>query len=169
MAGDDQFQEHELESIGAGLTEFASGEVVFQDLGVATSALLDMWGLAEPLIADAYEPMLREAPVMPDYAVPLRRFRAPRPEPGWYLGFTKEFSKAIANIDRKLQGRVLQALDYLSTKPTVPKGNTVKPLSGEHKGLWRYRIGDYRLIYRPDTDNARVELITVVGRGSAYA
>ena len=169
MARDDGFHEHELESIGAGLTELASGEVVFQDVGVATSALLDMWGLAEPLIGVAYEPMLREAPVMPDYAVRPRAFRAPRPEPSWYLGFTKEFSKAIANIDRKVQGRVLQALDYLSTKPTVPSGNTVKPLSGEHKGLWRYRIGDYRLIYRPDTDNARVELITVVSRGSAYA
>ena len=169
MAGDDQFQEHELESIGAGLTELASGEVVFHHPSVAAAALLDLWQLGEPVIEDRPERILREAPDAPEKGVLYRRYRAVPLRPTWDLGFSGEFSKAIASIDRKLQGRVLQALDYLSTKPTVPKGNTVKPLSGEHKGLWRYRIGDYRLIYRPDTDNTRVELITVVSRGSAYA
>ena len=28
------------------------------------------------------------------------------------------------------------------------KGDTNKPLSGSLTGLWRYRIGDYRLIFR---------------------
>ena len=169
MAGDDGFHEHELESIGAGLTEFASGEVVFQHLHVAAAALLELWQPGEPVTAVQRRPEIRErrAPVQPD--VFYRRAESPVLRLTWDLGFSSEFSKAIASIDRKLQGRVLQALDYLSTKPTVPKGNTVKPLSGEHEGLWRYRIGDYRLIYRPDTDNTRVELITVVSRGSAYA
>ena len=166
MAGDDGFHEHELESIGAGLTELASGQIVFQHPSVATDALLDMWSLAEPLLREAPEPIFRRGRVVHEPAMPLY---APPSEPAWDLGLTHEFRKAIRNIDRKLQGRVLQALNDLSTKPTVPRGNTVKPLSGEYEGLWRYRIGNYRLIYRPDTDNARVVLVTVVSRGSAYA
>ena len=169
MARDDRFQEHELGSIRSGLTEFGNGEVVFQHPIVATDALLHLWQLAEPLIADAYEPMLREAPVMPDYEVRPRTFRAPPPEPSWDLGLTHEFRKAVDNIDRKLQGRVLQALIYIGTKPTETKGDTVKPLGGEYKGLWRYRIGDHRVIYQPDGESRRVLVVTFVSRGDAYA
>lgn len=166
MAGDEGFRKDELESIGAGLTEFSSGDVPFEHPLLATAALMDIWTLAEPLMREAREAM----PHMP--RVMREELRVPYPAPpqaDWDLGLTHEFRKAIRSIDRKLQGRVLEALDYISTKPTVPVGDTVKPLTGEHKGLWRYRIGDYRLIYRPDTDNARVLLITVVSRGSAYA
>jgi len=169
MATHDRLQQHELESIAAGLTELASGKVVFQHPHVATATLLELWQPGEPVIEDQPERIFREALDAPEYGVQYRSFRGVPVQLTWDLGFTSEFSKAIASIDRKLQGRVLQALNYISSKPTVPKGNTVKPLSGEHKGLWRYRIGDYRLIYRPDSDNTRVELITVVSRGSAYA
>ncbi|HUW95203.1 MAG TPA: type II toxin-antitoxin system RelE/ParE family toxin [Anaerolineae bacterium] len=169
MPKDDQSLGNEPESITTGLAEIARGEVVFQHPHAASAALLDLWQLGEPPIGDHTDLILREAPDTGGYGVRYRWFRRPPVPPSWDLGFTSEFSKAIANIDRKLQGRVLQALDYISSKPTVPRGNTVKPLSGEYEGLWRYRIGDYRLIYRPDTDNARVVLITVVSRGSAYA
>ena len=79
-----------------------------------------------------------------------------------------EFLNAVQGIDRKLQGRVLEAMGYISTKPTEPKGDTVKPLTGEMKGLWRYRIGDYRLVYWPDTQNRRVVLVDFTSRASAY-
>ena len=63
---------------------------------------------------------------------------------------THEFTKDISNIDRKLQGRVLEAIRQIVHKPTVPLGDTIKPMTYNSKGLWRYRLGDYKLIYLPD-------------------
>jgi len=87
---------------------------------------------------------------------------------GWLLGMSDEFLNAVQGIDRKLQGRVLEAMGYISTKPTEPKGDTVKPLTGEMKGLWRYRIGDYRLIYLPDEKKRTIFLLVIGPRGDIY-
>ncbi|MBE9127810.1 MULTISPECIES: type II toxin-antitoxin system RelE family toxin [unclassified Coleofasciculus] len=64
----------------------------------------------------------------------------------WLIAWSDEFVKNIQNIDRKLQGRILEAISHISAQPTVSTGDTVKPLKGELKGLWRYRIGKYRLV-----------------------
>jgi mRNA interferase RelE/StbE len=165
MVAHETFQQSELESIDSGLMELAKAEIPFQPARLVAVDLVRIWAANQQLVREADEAYGRPARPMRDMAVP----RFPHAEPDWDLGLTHEFRKAIKNIDRKLQGRVLQALDYISSKPTVPRGDTVKPLSGEYEGPWRYRIGDYRLIYRPDTDTARVVLITVVSRGAAYA
>jgi mRNA-degrading endonuclease RelE of RelBE toxin-antitoxin system len=62
----------------------------------------------------------------------------------------------------------MAALADISRKPTIIKGDTIKPLSGDLKGLWRYRIGDYRLVYRPDETYQKVTLIAFDSRGSIY-
>jgi addiction module RelE/StbE family toxin len=84
------------------------------------------------------------------------------------IGFSPEFKKSIKRVEKKLKGRILDALEWLSKEPASIQGNTVKPLSGEFDGLWRYRIGNYRLIYKPDNENKRVTLLTFSSRSSAY-
>jgi mRNA-degrading endonuclease RelE of RelBE toxin-antitoxin system len=88
--------------------------------------------------------------------------------PDWFLGMTDEFRKAISAVDRKLQGRILQAISYIAATPVAAKGDTVKPLSGDLKKLWRYRIGDYRLVYRPDEARRQVMLVAFTSRPGAY-
>jgi mRNA-degrading endonuclease RelE of RelBE toxin-antitoxin system len=88
--------------------------------------------------------------------------------PDWLLGMTDEFRKGIAVVDRKLQGRILEAMSYIARTPLSPKGDTVKALSGELKELWRYRIGDYRLVYRPDESRKQVMLVAFTSRGDSY-
>lgn len=96
-------------------------------------------------------------------------FSLSEPEPSeWSLAFTPTFKKAIAFADRKLQGRILNAVSELSSEPSVPRGDTIKPLSGKFKGLWRYRVGDYRVIYRPTADSKCVVLLDFAPRGVAY-
>lgn len=97
------------------------------------------------------------------------RFSRALPEPTpWAVAFTPTFKKSIATVDKKLQGRVLAALSSLSESPVVAIGDTVKPLVGELKGLWRYRVGDYRLIYEPDLQRRLVVLLDFAARGGAY-
>jgi mRNA-degrading endonuclease RelE of RelBE toxin-antitoxin system len=91
---------------------------------------------------------------------------APRelPRPDWLVGMTDEFRKAIVGVDRKLQGRILEALGYITKSPVASRGDTVKPLSGQFSDLWRYRIGDYRLVYRPNPVSKQVMLVAFTSR-----
>lgn len=87
---------------------------------------------------------------------------------GWRFLMTSDFKKAIAGLDKKLQGRILEAVVDLFPEPMRTRGDTIKPLTKELAGYWRYRIGDYRLIYWPDPHNRTVALVSVAPRGGAY-
>ncbi|MEW8061065.1 MAG: type II toxin-antitoxin system RelE/ParE family toxin [Candidatus Thiodiazotropha endolucinida] len=81
---------------------------------------------------------------------------------------SSSFQKSLKNIDKKLQGRVLEALLKICESPVTAQGNTIKPLTGELSGLWRYRIGGHRLVYRPDIESRKVLFIEFSPRGSVY-
>ena len=153
MRGSEQFRPDELASIQAGLKEFETGQIEFGHPATATDKLKELWHFDSSDLLTIREKAARYLPSEPD----------------WYLGISDEFTKAIQGIDRKLQGRILEAINYISRNPTSPKGDTVKPLTADLKGLWRYRIGDYRLLYFPDNRSKRIVLVTFTSRGSAYA
>jgi mRNA-degrading endonuclease RelE of RelBE toxin-antitoxin system len=88
---------------------------------------------------------------------------------GWLIAMSHEFIKAIDSIDRKLQGRILEALADISRDPLTVKGDTVKPLTHEMRGLWRYRLGDYRLVYQPLPEKNEILLVDFDSRGAVYA
>ena len=56
------------------------------------------------------------------------------------------FLSDFVNLNRDLQHRFSAAIEELETSPDVPRGDTIKKLK-YHQKLWRYRIGDYRLVY----------------------
>lgn len=86
----------------------------------------------------------------------------------WTLSLTNAFVKETKGIDRKLQGRILECLLDLINEPMTVRGDTCKPLSGKLAGLWRLRIGDARLIYKPDTCMHIVYCLSFSSRGEAY-
>ena len=98
----------------------------------------------------------------------LRRRGDNPPDQQWFIGMTAEFMKTLGKIDKNLRARILEALAQISTAPVTPVGNTINPLSKNKKGMWRYRIGDYRLIYQPDENSKHILLLTFTARGNAY-
>jgi len=90
------------------------------------------------------------------------------PAPPWLLGMSKDFQKDIRQIDRNIQGQILEALDDLVTDPIKPHGDTIKPLTGSFRGCWRYRIGRFRLVYFPDANSGNITLLAFSSRGSSY-
>lgn len=94
--------------------------------------------------------------------------RFSRVEPDWFIGFSDEFLKCIARVDKNKRARVLDAIGRISEAPTTPYGDTIKPLAGDLNGLWRYRIGDDRLVYKPDAASKRVVLLAFSARGGVY-
>ena len=63
---------------------------------------------------------------------------------------------------------ILKAVVEICNAPMSPHGNTVKPLSW-HDGLWRYRLGEYRLVYEPDPTRRVVRLLRFGPRGHGPA
>ena len=83
----------------------------------------------------------------------------------WTLAYTSGARKDIRAIrDRALKRRIEAALTGLRAAPR-PAG--AKPLVG-HTGVWRVRVGDWRIAYAV-RDEVLVVLVVAVGtRGEIY-
>lgn len=154
--------------IQASFAELSDGTILHRPLSPFLIQLRNTWEPpphAAPRIGesvDVWHTQFMPKPVPVSPASPARR------PPPWYIGMSSGFSRAITSIDRKLQERILEALADLTKNPLEIRGDTVKPLGGGLKGCWRYRIGDFRMIYSADRKSGNVTLLTFVPRGSAY-
>jgi len=79
----------------------------------------------------------------------------------WTLLTDRDFDRALKRLDRQVQREVLARLLVL-VELDDPR-DRLKPLGGPLAGLWRYRVGDYRVIV--DVRVAEVVLVALdVGR-----
>jgi len=77
------------------------------------------------------------------------------------------FLSDLLNLNRDLQNRITTAIKELEISPDIPRGDTIKKLKHlEH--LWRYRIGDYRMVYAVYSEQRVVQLLGVAPRGDIY-
>lgn len=74
--------------------------------------------------------------------------------------FTKKAEKQVYKLDRSIQNQIKKFILELSKleNPRL-KG---KALTGSLSGLWRYRVGDYRILCEIQDDKL---IIVVVGLG----
>lgn len=91
-----------------------------------------------------------------------------RAEIPWAVVMTKNFMKSLTKIDKKMKAKLLSAISEISDDPLTARGDTIKPLTHDFKECWRYRIGDFRLIYIPKKDAHEVVILSFSSRGSAY-
>ena len=87
----------------------------------------------------------------------------------WKMSVLRRFEKDCRKVDRKLQERAKEALSAIWNDPMAPNGDTKKPLDGNLSGMWRYRIGDYRVVYRPDSNSRTIIIIAFGPRQEIYA
>ena len=79
----------------------------------------------------------------------------------WTIEYTSSAAKDIKKLDRSIQRKIRAFLenDLSSLENPRLKG---KGLTANHAGLWRYRIGDYRLICNIE-DHRLVVLVLATG------
>jgi mRNA interferase RelE/StbE len=63
----------------------------------------------------------------------------------WRIEITRTASKQITKLDREAQESILDFLRERLSPADNPR-QWGRALQGEKRGLWRYRVGDYRLI-----------------------
>ncbi len=63
----------------------------------------------------------------------------------WRVEVSRTAEKQITKLDRQAQAAIVRYFRERVQQVENPR-KVGKPLRGEKKGLWRYRVGDYRII-----------------------
>ena len=78
----------------------------------------------------------------------------------WTIKIDSRTAKSLKSLDKPSKKRIEQFIEQLTTTENPRK--TGKSLQGKLKGLWRYRVGDYRLICQIK-DNELIILVLDIG------
>ena len=89
-------------------------------------------------------------------------------ESDWTILVTPRFKKSFKKISSDVEKRAFECIEKILLKPMQNISNTCMPLSGNKRGLWRYRFGDYRILYEPDTKNRNLVFMDIDSRDSIY-
>lgn len=85
---------------------------------------------------------------------------------GWSIETTDQFDRDFKKLDRAVQRRVLAYLrDVESLDDPRQRG---KGLTANHVGVWRYRVGDYRILTQFIDNTMTVLALRVGHRGDVY-
>lgn len=70
------------------------------------------------------------------------------------------------SADKALAKKIARCLQQLEQTPRSHPN--IKALKGEYAGLYRYRIGDYRVIYSVDDSLVQVFVVAIAHWSEAY-
>ena len=84
----------------------------------------------------------------------------------WRIEFTEAADKAIRKLDREAAGKVLDKLEGISQLED-PRSQG-KALVGNLAGLWRYRVGDHRIVCDIENEVLVVLVVDVAHRSEVY-
>jgi mRNA-degrading endonuclease RelE of RelBE toxin-antitoxin system len=125
-------------------------------------------GSIEWYVANDFEAYLRAKWDLGDYRVLREAHARYAPKIDWVIGLSDAFTKHVQQLDAKWRGRILTCIMEVIKTPMTLRGDTIKPLEGDKKGLWRYREGNYRIVYYPDKERNKVTFMDVDSRGEIY-
>jgi mRNA interferase RelE/StbE len=81
---------------------------------------------------------------------------------------TESFQKLLAEPRYKGLYSKIRDFVYPQLKKNPFWGANIKKLKGDLSDYYRYRLGDYRLFYRIDSDKVIVFIVTISHRKDAY-
>jgi mRNA interferase RelE/StbE len=85
----------------------------------------------------------------------------------WTIEITRTAEKQITKLHRQAQQAIVRFLRERLAGADNPR-QWGRPLQGEKRGLWRYRVGDYRLICDIQDERITVMVLQVGHRKDIY-
>ncbi|MBC6435394.1 type II toxin-antitoxin system RelE/ParE family toxin [Nostoc sp. HG1] len=79
---------------------------------------------------------------------------------------SSDAKKVYTNADKALAKKITPCLQQLEQNPRSHPN--IKALKGDYSGYYRYRMGDYRIIYSIETEQVQVFVISIAHRRDAY-
>lgn len=86
----------------------------------------------------------------------------------WTIKFSSVAEKHFSKFDSDLKKRIKNKLSEMVLLENPLEHVGVKPLTGELKGFFRFRIGDYRLIFSLIKKEKIIAIVNISSRGGAY-
>lgn len=85
----------------------------------------------------------------------------------WTIEYAEGLQKTVAKLDPVIRQRIRSYLEGRIAKLDNPRSQG-KPLAGPLSGLWRYRVGDYRIICEIIDKRLVVLALKIDHRSSVY-
>lgn len=85
----------------------------------------------------------------------------------WVIDYTDTAKAQLRKLDRRTAERILDFMDERIAGLENPR-STGKALTGPLGGLWRYRVGDYRVICDIQDGALRVLVLQLGNRREIY-
>jgi mRNA interferase RelE/StbE len=85
----------------------------------------------------------------------------------WTYSFTEVARKEFLKLDRQVQKQIVRYFDARIAGPGNPR-RFGKSLRGDLAGVWRYRVGDYRVLCQIRDKELLVMVISVGHRKNVY-
>lgn len=85
----------------------------------------------------------------------------------WRVEIEDYAKKELRKLNPKIQERILDYLEENIENCSNPRKEG-KSLKGRFKGLWRYRVGDYRIVCRIEDKTVTVLVVRIAHRGDVY-
>jgi len=86
---------------------------------------------------------------------------------GWTVEISDVAERQLLRLDRQVQERILDWLDDRIEGCKNPR-HFGEPLKGDKAGLWRYRIGDYRVLCDIQDQHVVVLVLAIGHRREVY-
>lgn len=84
----------------------------------------------------------------------------------WQVRLTADFERSVRKLDKQVARRILAKLYSLAALDDPPA--RCKALTGPLTGLWRLRVGDYRVVIDIRRDVLIIVALDVGHRSSVY-
>lgn len=78
--------------------------------------------------------------------------------------YAKGVVKDLRKLPKPIRKKALKIVESILAKD--PKLG--RPLKGPYKGLWKYRMGDYRIVYKVEYHNIVVFVLRIRHRKNVY-
>ncbi|MCB8924031.1 MAG: UvrD-helicase domain-containing protein [Ardenticatenaceae bacterium] len=85
----------------------------------------------------------------------------------WQITQKPAYVADFVELNKNLQQAVVSALQELEQDPITTRGNTIKKMKG-FTNVYRYRLGDFRLLYAAELDARMIQLLAIGPRSSVY-
>ena len=85
----------------------------------------------------------------------------------WMIDYTDTAKEQLRKLDKPVARRIVDFMDERIAEADNPR-QTGKALTGSLGDLWRYRVGDYRVICDIQDEVLRVLVVQVGNRGKVY-
>jgi mRNA interferase RelE/StbE len=86
----------------------------------------------------------------------------------WEIKLSSKAAKYYKRLDKATRKRARKELEELSAFDNPARHQDVRPLTGELRGFYRLRIGDYRLVFALLKDVRTIAVVNISPRGDVY-